>query len=82
MKYKVGDLLLIKHCRSNHFQHINGYKHFYHNPVLLNTFGIITAVEFSTSPAVEKINGCIWYSQVEQEQYYFYEDEVIGEVIK
>ena len=79
MKYKVGDLLLIKHCRSNPFQHIKDYKHFYHNAVLLNTFGIITAVEFSTSL---KINGYVWYSQVDGREYYFYEDEVIGEVIK
>ena len=74
MKYSVGDLLFIIHCRANPFEYINGYKHFYYNEALRNTFGIITAVE--------EDNGCIWYSQVHQKQYYFYEDEVIGEVVK
>ena len=80
MKYNVGDLVFIIHCRTNPFQHINGYKHFYYNDALRNTFGIITAVD--QIRAIEKNNVCIWYSQVDGTEYCFYEDEVIAEVIK
>ena len=86
MKYSVGDLVFVIHSRINPFEHINGYKHFYYNDALRNTFGIITEVGIITAVdqmrAFEKNNVCIWYSQVDGTEYCFYEDEVIAEVIK
>ena len=70
MKYQIGDLLLVKDI----------------DPRLNNTFGIITAVEKHTDifqkDSTENDNGYIWYSQVDNAEYYFFEDEVVGEVVK
>ena len=60
--------------------------HLYSYPDLLNTVGIITEVhkhsDVFRSRSTENDNLYIWLSQVDREQYYFYQDEVIGEVIK
>jgi hypothetical protein len=79
MKYKVGDLLLIKDIRLRDGLH-RGLPH------LHNTIGIITEVE-KHSDIFEKDstpvdNGYIWYSQVDGRKYYFYEDEVECEVLE
>ncbi len=78
MKYKVGDLLLVKdippHPRPRLRLRLN------------NTFGIITAAEkhndIFQKDSTENANGYVWYSQVDNTEYYFYEDEVVGEVVE
>ena len=53
---------------------------------LENTYGIITEAEKHTDifekDSTENDNGYIWYSQVDGREYYFYENEVEGEVIE
>jgi len=84
MKYKVGDLLLIKDIRFSSLSHLplplppRPLPRLHPLLCLNNTLGIITEVEESST---EKYNGYIWYSQVDGKEYYFYEDEVDGEVI-
>jgi hypothetical protein len=81
MKYKVGDLIVIKdmyplllpRLRQRLVLRLHIRLH------LKNTLGIITEVEESST---EKDNGYIWYSQVDGKEYHFYQDEVDGEVIK
>jgi hypothetical protein len=74
MKYKVGDVLLIKDIRPHHL------------PRLHNTIGIITEVEKHTDlfekDSTENDNRYIWYSQVDGREYRFFEDEAECEVIK
>ncbi len=76
MKYQVGDLLLVKDIipRLRPRLHLN------------NTFGVNTAVEkhndIFESDSTENDNGYIWYSQVDNAEYYFFENEIIGEVVK
>ena len=80
MKYNVDDLVLVKNIdpRLRLRPRLR--------PLLNNTFGIITAVEkhneIFKENSTENDNGYIWYSQVDQKEYHFYEDEVDGEVIK
>ena len=86
MKYQIGDLLLVKeiHPRLPLLPRLLPLPR--PRPPLNNTFGIITAVEKHTDifqkDSTENDNGYIWYSQVDNKEYYFYEDEVIGEVVK
>jgi hypothetical protein len=90
MKYKVGDLVLVKKCdyephpRLRLRRYLRRYLRL--RPHLHNTLGIITEVEKHSDifekDSTENDNGYIWYSQVDGREYYFYEDEVIGEVIK
>jgi hypothetical protein len=85
MKFKIGDVLHIEKFefrprplrrpgRSAH--------HLRHN----NTVGIITAVEkhkdIFDSDSTENDNGYIWLSQIDGREYYFYENEVEGKVLK
>ena len=94
MKYKVGDLVLIKDIRlppplpPRLRPHLRPHLHLRPRPRprLLNTLGIITEVE-KHSDIFEKDstpddNGYIWYSQVDGREYYFYEDEAECEVLK
>jgi hypothetical protein len=94
MKYQVGDLLFIKkyeykirpppplRLRPRHRLRLHPRL----RPHIQNTFGIITEVEKHTDlfekSSTENDNGYIWYSQVDGKEYYFYQDEVDGEVIK
>ncbi len=89
MKYKVGDLILIKQCDYEPplrlRLHPRPLLHLHLLPRLHNTIGIITEVE-KHSDIFEKDstpvdNGYIWYSQVDGREYYFYQDEVECEVI-
>ena len=96
MKYKVGDLLLVKdiplrprpHPRLHpHLHpHLHPRLHPHLRPRLNNTFGIITTVEKHSDifekDSTENDNGYIWYSQVDNTEYYFYEDEVDGEIVE
>jgi hypothetical protein len=88
VKYKVGDLLLIKDIRPP----VRPRPRLHHRPrlhprlrLLLhlhlhNTIGIITEIEKHTdifeSGSTEDDNGYVWYSQVDGREYYFYQDEV------
>jgi hypothetical protein len=85
MKYNVGDILLMKQFKHKPRAHPRAH-HRPHDLHLQNTFGIITAAEkhndmFQTF-STEKDNCYTWYSQIDNKEYYFYEDEVTGEVIK
>ena len=92
MKYQIGDLLLVKDIRPLLPPRLPPRPrlllrpHLRLHPRLNNTFGIITAVEkhgdIFQKDSTENDNGYIWYSQVDNKEYYFYEDEVIGEVVK
>jgi hypothetical protein len=96
MKYKVGDLILVKdirpllrlplRLRPPLHPHLRPRLRPRLHPRLLNTLGIITEVhkhsDFFRSGSTEDDNGCIWYSQVNGREYYFYQDEVECEVIK
>ncbi len=96
MKYKIGDLLLVKdiHLR------LRPYPRLHPRPLLRprvrpgtlpllrlhNTFGIITEVEKHSDifeyGSTEDDNGYVWYSQMDNKEYYFYQDEIDGEVIE
>jgi len=95
MKYKVGVVVLIKDIRLR--PHLRPHLRLRLprlrlprlrprlRPHLLNTLGIITEVEKHTDlfekDSTPVDNGYIWYSQVDGKEYYFYQDEVDGEVI-
>ena len=89
MKYKVGDLLLIKDIRPRPrprlLLHPRLRLRLHLHPHLHNTIGIITEVEKHSDifekDSTENDNGYIWYSQVDGREYYFYQDEVECEVI-
>jgi hypothetical protein len=81
MKYKVGDLILVKKCYYEPRLHPRPRP----LPRLHNTIGIITEVEKHSDifekDSTENDNGYIWYSQVDGKEYHFYQDEVECEVI-
>ena len=98
MKYNVGDLLLVKDCKYKpharprrryprpNVQRLNLNPHLDCHRYLFNSYGIITKVEnhidtFGKSSS-EKHNGYVWFSQIDSKEYYFYEDEVTGEVVE
>jgi hypothetical protein len=96
MKYQVGDLVLVKHCEYK--PRFLGFLHslIHPRPVpiplprphlhLQNTYGIITKREKHSdvfkSDSTENDNAYFWYSQVDGKEYYFYQDEVEGEIIE
>jgi hypothetical protein len=94
MKYKVGDLLLIKdfeyksrlhlHPRHRLPLHLRDRVPYY--PELFNSYGIITkAINHSDAWKGETTsddNVYVWFSQIDGREYCFCENEVIGEVIK
>ena len=95
MKYSVGDLLLIKDIEYNaQFQLRPRLRHRRIRPrpcdylrhELFNSYGIITeAIKHSDLWSGESTNGdnvYVWFSQIDGKQYFFCENEVIGEVIK
>ena len=92
MKYQIGDLLLVKDIRprARLLLHLDLLLHFHLHPRphhrLNNTFGIITAAEKHTDifekDSTENDNGYVWYSQVDNKEYSFYENEVDCEVVK
>ena len=94
MKYQTGDLVLVKeinfHPRPLLRLHPRPHPHphplLHPRPRLSNTYGIITKTEKHTDifqkDSTEADNGYVWYSQVDRQEYYFYENEIVGEVVK
>jgi hypothetical protein len=88
MKYKVGDVLLIKdiHLHLHPLPRLHLRPRPRPRPRLYNTIGIITEVEKHSDifekHSTENDNGYIWYSQVDGREYYFYQDEAECEVFK
>jgi hypothetical protein len=84
MKYKVGDLILVKKCEYKFRRRLLPRLRL--RPRLHNTIGIITEVEKHSDifekDSTENDNGYIWYSQVDGREYYFYEDEAECKVLK
>ena len=91
MKYNVGDLVLVKHCKCKSL-HTRPYPqilprfHRLPDSELFNSYGIVTqAIKHGDIWGGESTNSdniYVWFSQVDGTEYKFYEDEVIGEVIK
>ena len=70
MKFNTGDLV-----RFNEFRpRIAAYR-----PHLINTYGIIMHTEkhneIFEKDSTDDDNGYVWLSQIEQKEYYLYEDE-------
>ena len=87
MKYNVGDLLLVKHCEYKHRIRPRLRLRLYYCREMFNSFGIVTeAIKHSDAWQGETTsdddNVYVWFSQLDGKEYYFYEDEVTGEVIK
>ena len=57
-----------------------------HYREMLNSYGIVTeAIKHSDAWEVESTNGdnvYVWFSQVDGKEYYFFENEITGEVVK
>jgi hypothetical protein len=88
MKYQVGDFILIKdiHLLPRHLLRLPPLLRPRPRLLLQDTLGIITAVEKHSdifpNDSTENDNGYILYSQVDGNEYYFYENEVEGEILK
>jgi hypothetical protein len=88
MKYSVGDLLLVKDCAYRLRRPRLNFR--LGNPIsrhLFNTFGIITKINnhndvWQNNGSSEKDNVYLWFSQIDGTEYYFVEEEMIGEVYK
>jgi hypothetical protein len=87
MKYDVGDLVLIKDCKYKYLAPYGLRRRFpnFHSK-LLNSCGIITQIIDHTS-YLEKgetidNNIYIWFSQLDCIEYFFYENQVTGEIMK
>jgi hypothetical protein len=92
MKYQVGDLLLIKDCeykprpRPRPRPLLLPHLLLLPRPELFNSYGIITkAIKHSDvweGESTSDKNFYVWFSQVDCKEYFFCEDEVIGEVVE
>ena len=90
MRYKIGDLVFLKE-----YEYKPRPKPLNARPLpssrrllpldLDNTYGIITTAEnhndIYQAFSSENDNCYTWYSQVDGKEYYFYQDEIIGEII-
>ena len=95
MKYNVGDLLLVKHCEYKYRSCLRTRPCLrlrsclrlcdYLRHELYNSYGIVTeAIKHSDlweGESTSHNNVYIWFSQIDGKEYYFYEDEVTGEII-
>ena len=89
MKYNVGDLLLVKYCEFKLRPRLRLPLRLplrpRPRPELFNSYGIVTeAIKHSDLWEGESTNGdnvYVWYSQIDGKEYYFYENEVTGEII-
>ena len=88
MKYKVGDLLLVKECiyksRPRLRPRLRLLPRLRLRPELYNSYGIVTqAIKHSDAWEGQSTNGdntYVWFSQIDSKEYFFYEDEVTVEV--
>ena len=75
MKFNVGDLIRLDKIRPR--PHIYPHPHLH----LINTYGIIISAEkhneIFEKDSTDDDNGYVWLSQIEQKEYYFYENELI-----
>jgi hypothetical protein len=82
MKYQIGDLVLVKDCEYKPHLHLRLRP----RPVLFDSYGIITkAINHSDAwegETTSNDNIYVWFSQVDCKEYFFFQDEVTGEVIK
>ena len=97
MKYQIGDLLLVKDCKYKYRSCLRTRPFFplllrprprlcdYLRHELYNSYGIVTqAIKHSDAWEDKSTNGdntYVWFSQIDGKEYYFYEDEVTGEII-
>ena len=96
MKYSVGDLLLVKHCEYKYrsclrtrpphpWQRSHRRLCDYLRHELYNSYGIVTeAIKHSDvweDESTNSDNTYVWFSQIDGKEYYFYEDEITGEII-
>ncbi len=88
MKYSVGDLLLVKHCKYKPRPHLRPHLYLRQHPrlELYNSYGIVTqAIKHSDAwkgQSTSVDNTYIWFSQIHGKEYCFCEDEVTGEVVE
>ena len=91
MKYNVGDLLLVKHCEYKNRPYLRPQLYLCQHPrlrvfpELFNSCGIVTEVikhSDAWEGSSEKDNSYVWYSQIDGKEYYFFEDELTGEVVE
>lgn len=86
VKYKVGDLLLVKKCEYKSRSRLLPRPHLLLRLHLHNTVGIITEVQKHSdlyeSGSTENDNSYIWLSQVDGREYHFFENEMECEVLK
>ena len=71
MKFNIGDLVKFNEFCSRRRRLL---------PHLINTYGIIMCTEkhneiFKKGSSTDDDNGYVWLSQIDQKEYYFYEDE-------
>ena len=85
MKYNVGDLLLVKHCEYKPRPHRHPRLRLRAHPELFNSYGIVTEVikhiDVWEGQSTSDDNVYIWFSQVDGKEYYFFENEITGEVV-
>ena len=91
MKYSVGDLLFVKICEYKNRPYLRPQLYLCQHPrlrvfpELFNSHGIVTeAIKHSDAweGSSEKDNSYVWYSQIDGKEYYFFEDELTGEVVE
>ena len=91
MKYSVGDLLLVKICDYKPHPRPRRIPLHLHLRLRLrremfNSYGIVTeAIKHSDAwegQSTNNDNVYVWYSQIDGKEYYFFENEVTGEVVE
>lgn len=85
MKYKVGDMVFVKNICAITRTFPRYPPHSHPPSYLFNTYGIIIQTEKHSDIflkySTEADNGYVWFSQVNNKEYYFYENEVDGEIV-
>ena len=83
MKFNVGDLVRFNEFSPRHRPHLHFRLHLrpplHPHLHLINTYGIIMRTEkhneIFKKGSTDDDNGYVWLSQIDQKEYYFYEDE-------
>ena len=89
MKCQIGDLVLIESIEIRPRLRLRPrlpILYYRPPPSLFNSYGIITQAikhnDLFEKGSTKKDNGYVWFSQIDSKEHFFYEDEVIGEVIR